>query len=158
MDIKIIKADLSNPKHARDIVYLSDLYARDPMGAGEPLPEKVKAELIERLREMPTTLIFLAYDSGQNPVGAANCFIGFSTFYAKKLINIHDLTVIPRARGEGIGRALIKRVTQEAETMNCCKVTLEVREDNPARRLYERSGFSYGDPTMLFMTKEIVKN
>ncbi|MFO8066626.1 MAG: hypothetical protein R6U11_03490 [Bacteroidales bacterium] len=38
---------------------------------------------------------------------------------------------------------------------NCCKVTLEVREDNRARNLYERSGFSYGEPRMFFMEKEV---
>jgi len=30
--VKIIKADLDNPKHAADIVNIVDLFAKDPMG------------------------------------------------------------------------------------------------------------------------------
>ena len=67
-----------------------DAYSRDAMGDGKPLDQDVRAQLIPGLRRHPTTLIFLAFD-GDQPVGAAVCFIGFSTFAAKPLINIHDL-------------------------------------------------------------------
>jgi ribosomal protein S18 acetylase RimI-like enzyme len=79
----------------------------------------------------------------------------FSTFKAQKVINIHDLAVNPQFRGNGIGEALLAEVERKAKKENCCKVTLEVREDNRARNLYERAGFSYGEPRMFFMEKEI---
>ena len=52
------------------------------MGNGKPLDADVRARLIRGLQEHPTTLIYLAFDE-DNPVGAAVCFIGFSTFAAK---------------------------------------------------------------------------
>lgn len=154
MPLKIIAADYANPDHAKDIVYLSDLYARDEMGMQHALPDEVKEVLVEELRKMPTAFTYLAYDDGQ-PVGIVNCFLGFSTFQGKKLINIHDLAVVPKARGQGFGERLLMAVQKKAKQLGCCKITLEVRDDNPARRLYERFGFETDDPPMWFMTKEL---
>jgi ribosomal protein S18 acetylase RimI-like enzyme len=47
-----------------------------------------------------------------------------------------------------VGRALLAAAEAQALAEGCCKLTLEVLEDNPARRLYERFGFEpsrYGD-------------
>jgi ribosomal protein S18 acetylase RimI-like enzyme len=80
---------------------------------------------------------------GERPVGMAICFVGFSTFQARPLLNIHDLAVVPDCRGQGIGRALLAEAEKQALLRGCCKLTLEVREDNlPARSLYERFGFA----------------
>lgn len=154
--IKVIRVDLCNHHHTEAMMEICDAYARDPMGMNEGLSEGTKANLVEELRYFPTTLCFLAY-LDDKPVGIANGFYGFSTFKGKKLINIHDLAVMPEARGQGIGEALLQAVEDKARMMDCCKVTLEVREDNRARRLYERFGFTYGDPAMYFMTKELMK-
>lgn len=154
MKITILEADLNNTVHAEHILFLTNTYSKDVMGRGEPLPEFVQKNLLSGLKEMPNALIFLAYNEDK-PVGIASCFIGYSTFYAKKLINIHDLGVIPDARGKGIGKALIGAVSKKAKALDCCKVTLEVLENNPARRLYEREGFEYGDPVFFYMAKYI---
>ncbi len=152
---RIIEADLEDPVHCDHILFLTNTYALDVMGGGKPLSEFVRQNLIKGLKETPGSINFLAYD-GDKPVGAANCFTGYSTFYAKKLINIHDLGVAPEARGKGIGKALIDAVYAKAKELDCCKVTLEVLENNPARRLYEREGFEYGDPKFYFMTRLIL--
>jgi ribosomal protein S18 acetylase RimI-like enzyme len=55
----------------------------------------------------------------------------------------------------GVGTKLLDAVHDEAEKMGCSKITLEVREDNPAQNLYEREGFEYGEPKWWFMTKEL---
>ncbi len=47
------------------------------------------------------------------------------------------IAVEPESRGMGIGGALIARVLEECDG----QVKLHVEHDNPARRLYERSGF-----------------
>jgi ribosomal protein S18 acetylase RimI-like enzyme len=80
----------------------------------------------------------------------------FSTFYAKKVLNVHDLAVNPAFRGNGVGEALLAAVEKEAKEENCCKITLEVREDNRAQNLYERFGFSNEEPRMFFMEKMLV--
>jgi GNAT superfamily N-acetyltransferase len=86
-------------------------------------------------------LIFLAFDSDQ-PIGAAVCFIGFSSFAAKPLINIHDFVVLPTSRGKGIGRRLLEAVEAKARELGCCKLTLEVMDKNhQAVRMYQAAGF-----------------
>tara|TARA_R110000868_G_scaffold306734_1_gene568055 strand:- start:88100 stop:88567 length:468 start_codon:yes stop_codon:yes gene_type:complete len=152
MEPLIIEADLAVEVHCEHILFLTNAYSKDVMGGGKPLPEFVQKNLITGLKETPNSLTFLAYD-GDQPIGIANCFIGYSTFYAQKLINIHDLGVIQEARGKGIGKKLIDAVYEKAKAMDGCKVTLEVLENNPARRLYEREGFEYGDPRFFFMTR-----
>ncbi len=155
MKIQIIEADFNNPQHVEHILYLTNTYAKDIMGGGKALPEEVLGAMIEGYKAMPTALPILAYID-EKPVGVANCFWGYSTFYAKKLIYIHDLGVAPELRGLGVGKALIDAVVTKAKEHDCCKVTLEVLENNPARRLYEREGFEYGSKPLFYMSKLLV--
>ena len=150
--LEIIKADLTNSIHAEAVLKLTDLYARDPMGKKSPLTDEVKSTLIEKLREFPCSLNFIAFMDSE-AAGIANCVFSFSTFNASRVLNIHDLAVNPKFRGNGIGSALLGAVEKEAKKENCCKITLEVREDNRALKLYERSGFSNDTPKMFFMEK-----
>lgn len=153
-DVEILRADLNNPKHAADIVNLVDLFARDEMGQEEPLDEEVRVDMISEMKKVPTTRVYLAYN-GDKALGLITCFIGFSTFTASKTFKIHDIAVHPEARGLGVGTMLIENVKEEAEEMGCSKITLEVREDNPAQKLYKREGFEFGEPRWWFMTQEL---
>jgi ribosomal protein S18 acetylase RimI-like enzyme len=140
-DVTVIEADLHDAQHQRAILHLVNAYARDPMGDGRDLPAAVRDRLISGLQQHPTSLVFLAFDEA-TPVGIAVCFVGFSTFAARPLINIHDLAVIPDYRGRGIGRLLLERVEVKGRDLGCCKLTLEVREDNHrAQQLYRNVGF-----------------
>ncbi len=141
--VEIIQANLDRPDHQNDVLALTAAYALDEMGNGGPLPSETLEQLIPGLRSHPTTLILLAYVNG-HAVGIATCFLGFSTFLAKPLINIHDLAVLPEFRGQGIGRQLLAAVDRKAIEFGCGKVTLEVQENNTrARRLYEQAGFKH---------------
>lgn len=140
--VEIVEADLNLRKHQQAVVDLLDAYARDPMGNGGPLPNPVKDELIPGLKKHPTTLIFLAYANGE-AIGIAVCFLGFSTFAARPLINLHDLAVLPAHRGSGAGRSLLAMVERKARELGCCKVTLEVLENNRrALKVYAAAGFA----------------
>src|SRR6266478_8976394 len=139
--IKIVEANLSLPAHQEAVLAMVDAYSRDAMGDGKPLDQNVRAQLIPGLRRHPTTLIFLAF-AGDQPVGAAVCFIGFSTFAAKPLINIHDFVVLSALRGKGVGRRLLEAIEGKARELGCCKLTLEVMDNNHrALRMYEAAGF-----------------
>ncbi len=139
--VTIVRADLDNPRHQEAVVRLVDAYAQDPIGLGRGLPESVRAALIPGLRRHPTTLIFLAI-SAEGPVGIAVCFLGFSTFAARPLLNVHDLAVLPAYRRQGVGRRLLEHVERKARALGCCKLTLEVKEDNSrAQDLYQKMGF-----------------
>lgn len=144
-----------NYRDARDaaaLVALLDMYARDPMGGGEPLPEDVKTRLPGDLAAQPGAASFIAWaqpDQGgdirgeEEAVGLANCFLGFSTFKSRPLLNIHDMAVHPAHRGRGVGQALLAAVEQHARQMGCCKLTLEVLSGNAtAQASYQRFGFA----------------
>jgi ribosomal protein S18 acetylase RimI-like enzyme len=141
---EIIEADLARPDHQDAVRALIAAYANDPMGNGGPLPADVMERLIAGLQRHPTTLILLAYVDGE-PAGIATCFVGFSTFYARPLVNIHDLAILPGFRGRGLGRQLLEGVLDKARELGCCKVTLEVHEGNTrAKQIYEAAGFAEG--------------
>ena len=159
-DITIVEADLDQPEHHQAVVALIDAYAQDPMGQGHPLDPQVKRDLVPGLRALPTTIIFLAYHDGR-PAGIAVCFKGFSTFNARPLVNIHDLAVLLDYRGEGIGRRLLAVVEKKAHALSCCKITLEVQENNRrARQVYAAAGFMQAEYVpaagrSLFLVKNI---
>lgn len=141
MAANVVLADLAEPEHAAALLEALDGFALDPMGAGRPLEPRVRARLVDGLRAHPTTLVWLAFD-GTRVVGMALCFRGFSSFRAAPLVNVHDLFVATSHRGTGLGRALLGAVESWARANGCCKLTLEVVEENrTARAVYDRCGF-----------------
>ncbi len=138
--------ELADPQVQASVQSLLDHYSRHEMGSNQPLPEDVRDRLIAGLQSHPMSRIFIAY-AGDQPIGMAICFVGFSTFKARQLINIHDLVVHESQRGQGIGSQLIDAVIDYANSIDCCAITLEVRADNPARKLYHKKGFqTLGEP------------
>ena len=160
MSIQIVEADLNLPEHREAVLALVDAYSRDAMGNAKPLHPEVRARLIPGLQRHPTTLIFLAFE-GEQPVGVAVCFIGFSTFAARPLINIHDCMVLSAFRRKGVGRRLLEVVETKARELGCCKLTLEVMDNNDrALRAYETAGFvryslQEDAGTAIFLTKPL---
>lgn len=143
LDLAITRADFADPADAAALVEVLDAYARDPMGGAAPLPADVRERLVPAMAEVPGAFALLARLDGE-PVGLATCFMGFSTFAARPLVNIHDVSVIPGHRGKGIARALFSAVEDEARRRGACKVTLEVLSGNTrAKELYASLG--YGD-------------
>jgi GNAT superfamily N-acetyltransferase len=138
----VFEADLARPDHQKATELLLNAYAMDPMGDGKPLSESARRDLVPGLRQHPTTMVFLAQLADQW-VGLAICFRGFSTFAARPLVNISDYFVVPAHRGHGIGRQLLAAIEQRARELECCKLTLEVQENNyRAKSVYAAAGFS----------------
>jgi ribosomal protein S18 acetylase RimI-like enzyme len=144
MTFEVREADFSRPAHARGLLEVLDNYAAGPMGGGVPLAPSVRERLVPALRDNPGALVLLALEpASELAVGVATCFFGFSTFQARPLLNVHDLAVLSAYQGRGIGEALLVAAEERARARGCCKLTLEVREDNArARRLYTRRGFA----------------
>lgn len=154
MEVSIFEADYGNPRHLSHIKEMTNVYARDDMGGGEPLSDKELNNMLRGLVEVDQAVTFLAC-SGNQPVGIANCFVGFSTFEARPVINIHDFAVVPEYRRRGVGMNLLEAIQRKARKLKCCRLTLEVRSDNiAAQHLYKQFGFERGSPPMWFMTKE----
>ena len=172
-ELHIHRVDYLAARDASDLRMLLDLYARDPMGGAEPLQAKALERLCADLARRPDAASFLAYrpsgqpslpdlsETGEShgqpspssageslarwaPVGLINCFEGYSTFKAQPLLNVHDIVVHPRVRGQGIGKALLAAAQQLAIDRGCCKLTLEVLSGNTvAMKSYDRFGFAH---------------
>ena len=142
MNINTCVVDYLDEKQAREIGALLNEYAQDPMGGGNALDPYVVENLAAELAKLPNALTILCYVD-ERPAGLANCFIGFSTFKCKPLINIHDVYVAPEFRGRGISLRLLEEVETIATDRGCCKITLEVLSKNePAKQAYLKFGFS----------------
>lgn len=141
MAVLIESVDFANARDVAQYLELLDAYARDPMGADHPLPTTVRERLASDLVDHPGAHCLLARH-GDTPIGFATCFLGYSTFRARPLLNIHDIAVLPEWRGRSVARDLLAAIAELGQRLDCCRITLEVREDNPrARSIYESAGF-----------------
>ena len=139
--IETIVADLHNDAHAKDFMKVLSSYAEDPMGGGGPLSDYTQSNLVEALKQQSQNFIVMCYVDG-DIAGISNCFYGFSSFKAKPLINIHDFAILPQYRGRGLSKHLLNKVEGIAKENGCCKITLEVLENNQrAKKVYEAFGF-----------------
>lgn len=158
--INVVIADLGDPRHAEATLDLLDHYASDAMGGGQALSDFCRGHLIAELHRRPQAHVLLAYRE-HTPVGLAILMEGFSTFACQPLLNIHDMVVLDGHRGQGIAQKLLHRAEALAQSLGCCKLTLEVLEGNAAAQsAYRRSGFAAYelDPKMgraLFWQKKI---
>ncbi|MGD8711331.1 MAG: GNAT family N-acetyltransferase [Thiohalophilus sp.] len=142
MNIEILKADYSNKAHEKAIPMLLDAYARHTIGGGKPLKDSVKSRLVSELAKLPHAFSVIAYVDGQ-PAGLVNCFKGFSTFQCRPLVNIHDIVVMDQFRGIGLSQKMLDKVEHIAREEGCCKLTLEVLDNNKiAKSAYRKFGFA----------------
>ncbi|WP_039918271.1 GNAT family N-acetyltransferase [Cellvibrio mixtus] len=142
VSIEIVSADYKNPQHAKDLVYLLNAYALDPMGGGAPLTGHVQNTLVDELARRSFAISLLAYVDGK-PAGLLNAFEGFSTFAAKPLLNVHDIVVVQEFRGLQLSQQLLAALERIARERGCCKITLEVLSGNEtAKRAYLKFGFA----------------
>ena len=144
--LRVARADYHDPATARVVVDLLDAYARDAAGGSTPLSAYARANLVAGLAAHAGAFSLIAWlrgaDGREQPVGLANCFMGFSTFAARPLVNVHDLVVVEACRGQRVGARLLEAVEAEARERGACKLTLEVLTGNQrAMALYRRQGF-----------------
>ena len=146
MSITVRRVNYQDPTDRAALCAMLNSYAQDPMGGSTPIAPEPLARLCDDLATKPFAFSFLAWQrtaEGEQAVGLANCFEGYSTFKAQPLINIHDLAVHPSARSQGVGQALMYAVECEGKARNACKITLEVLSGNAlALKSYARFGFA----------------
>lgn len=154
--LSIQTADLDDPLHRSVIVELINEYRCDPMG-GEigKISQESERELIEGLRTHPSSVIYFV-KSNDTIAGMAVCFIGFSTFKAKRLLNIHDFILFEKFRKLGIGTWFLQKISEDVSKQNYCRLTLEVRTDNHiAKKVYTKSGFTSCESPMEFWVRDL---
>lgn len=79
--------------------------------------------------------LVLAIGNGDDPIG----FSLFRTVAGDSELLL--LAVVPGAQGKGIGRDLLSHFIEDAKKNGAERIHLEVRDGNPAVRVYERAGF-----------------
>jgi len=84
--------------------------------------------------------VLLAYDADA-PVGFALFYHNYSTFLAKRGVFLEDLFVIPEARGQGVGYALLSALADVALSRDCARLEWSVlRWNQLAIDFYRRIG------------------
>ena len=68
--------------------------------------------------------------------------VGDAGFVTAALDWIVQVGVTPAARGRGLGAALVREALGRMQAAGATEAWLDVNVDNPARRLYERLGFT----------------
>jgi ribosomal protein S18 acetylase RimI-like enzyme len=105
----------------------------------ETIPEITEAQLANRWREQSLGYreLLVAEREGKL-VGTVSIS---ESSQPPESLHLFALEVSEAHRNEGIGAEIVSWVVQEARRRGLRRVYLEVRTDNPARRLYHRLGF-----------------
>ena len=94
--------------------------------------------------ERPRFEALLAGKNGSTD-GLALFFHNYSTWEGRSGIYLEDLFVRESARGQGLGRALMKRLAEIALERGCRRLDFWVLHWNPTRECYHRFGFRHLD-------------
>jgi ribosomal protein S18 acetylase RimI-like enzyme len=87
----------------------------------------------------------LVAEVGGRVVGYASFVAGYNTDIAARELWMHDLFVLPRSRGRGVGRALVTAVAREAARHGFTCLEWGVRDSNRrAIRFYRALGAHIG--------------
>ena len=118
----------------QDIPLILDLIRA--LAAYEREPDAVKTTEADLLRDgfgpRPVFECLIAEVSQPvpEPAGFALFFYNYSTWRGRSGIHLEDLFVLPRFRGQGIGKALLAKVAARAAEQGCVRLQWDVLEWN----------------------------
>jgi GNAT superfamily N-acetyltransferase len=116
---------------------------RDHIGLSAPSDDEVRAGAQRLLGDADTEFLLGAPDGSADPAGIAQLRFRYGIWRAGGDCLLEDLFVDARARGAGLGRALVQATIDRARARSCRRVELDVNERNDrALRLYGSFGFS----------------
>ena len=134
------------PAGLGDRGFLADLYAgvRAAEMAPVPWPEQAKREFLQHQFELQDSYYRLNYPGADFWVIERNgAPIGRIYIYrTPRDIRLMDVSLLPEARGQGIGSALLGELIEESDRTGAT-ITLHVEAENPVMRLYHRLGFQH---------------
>jgi len=103
-------------------------------------PPVLEAALDRLLRDPALGGVWLVERDGA-VIGYAIVTFGYDLEFAGRDAYLTELWIDPPARGSGAGGAALALLDPELRTRGVHALHLQVRPDNPALRLYRRSGF-----------------
>lgn len=134
---RIIQASL---EHIESVAPLFDAY-RQFYGQPPDL-DGARRFISERLAKQQSSLYLAFSVRDSTPLGFVHLYPSFSSVSMKRLWILNDLYVVPEARKQGVGEALMERARQWAVETRAKGLILETATDNlEAQRLYERLGY-----------------
>jgi GNAT superfamily N-acetyltransferase len=147
-----VRVRVAGPGDAETVASLLCAF-RDWWGSTTPSDETFHST-VAVLLEDPHAEFLLAGD-----VGVAQLRYRLSAWTGVEDCWLEDLFVRDRARGTGVGRALVEACVEHARARGCRRIELDVQETNAAAiGLYERSGFSStpkGAERTLFLSQKL---
>ncbi len=134
-NIALIRADLEHLDRLAPLFDAYRVFYEQPSDLAA-----ARAYLWERLRNLES-VIFLALDRDQ-ALGFTQLYPSFSSVSLERVWILYDLYVVPEARRQGIGRALMGRARTFARESGAKALLLETAVDNlAAQALYESLGY-----------------
>ncbi|MGW8319501.1 MAG: GNAT family N-acetyltransferase [Candidatus Promineifilaceae bacterium] len=134
-NIALIRADLEHLDRLAPLFDAYRVFYEQPSDLAA-----ARAYLWERLRNLES-VIFLALDRDQ-ALGFTQLYPSFSSVSLERVWILYDLYVVPEARRQGIGRALMERARTFARESGAKALLLETAVDNlAAQALYESLGY-----------------
>ena len=103
-------------------------------------PAVLEAALDRLLRDPALGGVWLLERDGE-PIGYAMVTFGYDLEFSGRDAYLTELWIDPEARGSGAGCAALALLDPELRARGVHALHLQVRPDNPALRLYQRSGF-----------------
>jgi GNAT superfamily N-acetyltransferase len=131
----VIRADL---EHLEVLAPLFDAYRI--FYEQEPDLPGASDYLWRRLSNLDSA-IFLALD-GDRGLGFCQLYPSFSSLGMERIWILYDLYVVPEARRQGVGRALMERAREFGQASGASRLELSTAQDNlGAQALYESLGY-----------------
>ncbi|HEE9786635.1 GNAT family N-acetyltransferase [Enterobacter soli] len=104
------------------------------------LDESVTASTWERALDPHSSMFCRVAESEGRVIGFAMCVLHEGTWSTAPLCYLEDLFVDATQRGAGTGQALIDALMEEGKREGWSKLYWVTRQNNPARKLYDRFG------------------
>jgi ribosomal protein S18 acetylase RimI-like enzyme len=116
---------------------------RDWWGKDDPPVEQIRRTVGVLLTDPATDFLLAAPTDDDDAAGVCQLRYRLSVWTGADDCWLEDLYVDDRARGAGLGRALVTASFERAAARGCRRIELDVNEQNTAAlALYERLGFA----------------
>ncbi|MDR7940826.1 GNAT family N-acetyltransferase [Enterobacter soli] len=104
------------------------------------LDESITTSTWERALDPHSSMFCRVAESEGRVIGFAMCVLHEGTWSTAPICYLEDLFVDAALRGAGTGQALIDALMEEGKREGWSKLYWVTRQNNPARKLYDRFG------------------
>jgi len=112
--------------------------------------ERARGYMAERMARRESVVLVAQSDDGQL-TGFCQLYPTYCSLRMARTFVLYDLYVASAARGQGVGRALMRAAEDYARAAGAVRLELSTARDNkPAQRLYESLGWKRDDEFLVY--------